>query len=48
VSLEERVLAEHRVVQSVHRLGEENELLQTHRGVEEFSVAKSAQRRRPK
>jgi hypothetical protein len=48
VSLQERVLAEHKVVQSVCKLGEENKLLQTHRGVEEFSIAKSAWSRRPK
>ena len=40
VSLQERVIVEHRAVQSVHRLGEGNELLQTHRGVEYFSVAR--------
>jgi hypothetical protein len=43
VSLQARVLAEHRAVKSVHKLEEGNELLQTYRGVEEFSFEKSAQ-----
>jgi hypothetical protein len=43
VSLQERVLVENKAMKSVRWLGEGNEFLQTHSGVEEFSVAKSAQ-----